>query len=239
MEAIKIGLIGDFNPRVVAHEAISKALHLAAEPLGIEQFETCWLPTASLAQNSNGQLEGFAGLWCVPGSPYSSMDGALEGIRFARSNGVPFLGTCGGFQHAIIEYARNVLGLTDAEHAESNPAAKMPLISSLSCSLVEKEARILLQEDSIIRSIYGRSEIIEAYHCNYGFNPVYHTLFKSAPHFQFTGWDQTGDLRVFELKNHPFFIATLFQPERSASSYQVHPLIKAYLEAIRTGGAGS
>src|ERR1041385_7607653 len=112
MAAIRIGLIGDYNPRVVAHDAIPKALQLAAEPLGIPRVEACWLPIASLTQvsneNSNEKLRAFDGLWCVPGSPYSSMDGALEAIRFARTTGMPFRGTCGGFQHAMIEYARNV-----------------------------------------------------------------------------------------------------------------------------------
>src|SRR5205809_607084 len=81
------------------------------------------------------KLELFHGIWCVPGSPYRSMDGALRANRFARENGRPFLGTCGGFQHAIIESLRNVAGLKHADHAESNPDAKMPVIVRLACSL--------------------------------------------------------------------------------------------------------
>ena len=80
---------------------------------------------------------GFSGLWCVPTSPYRSMEGALLAIRYARESGVPFLGTCGGFQHAVIEYARNVLGWADAEHAETAPDAARAVISLLECPLVE------------------------------------------------------------------------------------------------------
>jgi CTP synthase (UTP-ammonia lyase) len=160
------------------------------------------------------------------------MADALLAIQFARINGVPFLGTCGGFQHALIEYARNVLGLADADHTETNPQAVLPLISQLSCSLVEKDGKILLQEGSQIRRIYGTSEILESYHSNYGLNPACQDLFKSQESFRFTGRDRAGEPRVLELSDHPFFIATLFQPERSALRGHVHPLVSAYLEAI-------
>jgi len=231
MAAIRIGLIGDYNPEVVAHPAIPRALELAATSLHFAQVETTWLPTATLADGSDEKLLGFDGLWCVPGSPYACMDGVLLAIRFARINGVPFLGTCGGFQHAIIEYARNVLSLADADHTETSPRAVLPLISILACSLVEKDGEILLQEGSHIRRIYETSEILESYHCNYGLNPACQNLFKSQS-FRFSGRDRAGEPRVLELADHPFFIATLFQPERSALRGHVHPLISAYLEAM-------
>ncbi len=80
----------------------------------------------------------------MPASPYASADGAFAAIRFARENARPFLGTCGGFQHAVIEYARNVIGITDADHAETNPGADMPLIAPLACSLVEVSQTLTL-----------------------------------------------------------------------------------------------
>jgi CTP synthase (UTP-ammonia lyase) len=86
--------------------------------------------------------EGFDGLWCVPGSPYASMEGALNAIRQARESGLPFLGTCGGFQHALIEVARDLLGLADADHSESNPGGDVLLIDRLSCSLVGARGRL-------------------------------------------------------------------------------------------------
>ena len=129
--AIKIGLIGDYSPKVPAHVAIPKALALAANETE-SVVETAWLATETIAQNIR-QLSSFDALWCVPASPYASMDGALSAIPFAREHRRPFLGTCGGFQHALIEYVRNVLGYREADHAESNPEAEMPLIAPLSC----------------------------------------------------------------------------------------------------------
>lgn len=227
----KIGLIGDYSPDVTAHVAIPKALKLAAIETECEVAET-WLATETLAENLP-QLSGFDALWCVPASPYKSVDGALAAIRFARETGVPFLGTCGGFQHAVIEYVRNVLGFTKADHTESNPETEMPVMSPLSCSLVEKMGTIKLKENSRIRQIYGEREIAEQYHCSFGFNPEYRYLFEKGE-MKITGADTNGEPRVVELSSHPFFVATLFQPERSALSGKTHPLILAYTQAAKS-----
>ena len=228
---IKIGLIGDYSREVTAHVAIPKALALAATKSKCEVRET-WLATEDIIKNLQ-QLSEFDALWCVPASPYKSMDGALSAIRFARERAVPFLGTCGGFQHAVIEYARNVLGFEKADHTESNPETTMPVMTQLICSLVEAEGTIKLQENSRVRQIYGKDEIAEQYHCNFGFNPDYLFLFKKGE-MKITGADGNGEPRVIELTNHPFFIATLFQPERSALRGELHPLVYAYLEAAKS-----
>lgn len=225
---IQIGLVGDYSPEVTAHVAIPKALAIAANVTGTE-VEATWLPTETIVGNV-GRLSSFDGLWCVPASPYRSMDGALSAIRFAREHRRPFLGTCGGFQHALIEYVRNVLKLAEADHAESNPTATMPLITPLSCPLVEAEGTIKLKQGTHIRRIYGADEIVEKYHCSYGVN-VRYRLMLEAGEMKITGVDAEGEPRVVELEGHPFFIATLYQPERSAFSGVVHPLIREYVQA--------
>jgi len=106
---IRIGLIGDFNAEVKAHVAIPKALEFAGQITGCN-IAPVWIQTSSIIDSIDSRLSAFDGLWCVPASPYASMDGALRGIRFARETHRPFLGTCGGFQHAILEFARSVLG---------------------------------------------------------------------------------------------------------------------------------
>lgn len=225
---IRIGLVGDYSPEVTAHVAIPRALVLAANEARCE-IETTWLATETIAQNIE-RLSSFDALWCVPASPYASMDGALSAIRFAREKNRPFLGTCGGFQHALIEYARNVLGFAEADHAESNSSATMPLIAPLSCSLVEPEGTIKLKKGSRISRIYGRDEVTEQYHCEFGFNARYLGVLEAGG-MKVTGVDAKGELRVVELEGHQFFVATLFQPERSALSGVAHPLIRAYLHA--------
>lgn len=229
MRTQRIGLVGDFNPNVLAHRAIPEALALAAKALVIS-VEPVWLATDKIEIGNAAALAGFDGLWCVPASPYASMDGALWAIRFARENGIPFLGTCGGFQHALIEYARNVAGIGDAEHAETNPDASNLVISPLACSLVEQTGTVRLKENSLIRKACGKAEIIEDYHCRFGLNPVFRERL-AAGELQITGWDKTGEARAFELSGHPFFVATLFQPERSALHDQSHPLVCAFVAA--------
>ncbi len=225
---VRIGLVGDYSAEIVPHVAIPRALALAATDLGLVVEET-WLPTENVIRDM-ARLPSFDGLWCVPASPYVSMEGALAAIRFAREHPTPFLGTCGGFQHAVLEYARNVMGLEEADHAESNPDAAMPLIAPLYCSLVDQEGGIMLKAGSRAAAIYGRNEIIEKYQCNYGVGVKYQPLFDEG-NLQVTGVDAAGEVRVVELAGHPFFFATLFQPERSAFSGTVHPLIRAYVEA--------
>jgi CTP synthase (UTP-ammonia lyase) len=228
--AIKVGLIGDYSSEVVAHAAIPKALALASDEIKSE-LNIVWLGTEAIAENSP-ELSEFDALWCVPASPYKNMGGALAAIQYARERKIPFLGTCGGFQHALIEYARNVLNIKEADHLESNPQAEMPIIAPLACSLVGADGVIELAENSRISRIYGCREIVEQYNCSFGFNPQYKSMFEQSE-MEVIGTDKNGEPRVIELKSHPFFIATLFQPERSAllAGASVHPLIRAYLEA--------
>ena len=133
LDKIRVGLIGDYSPDVVAHRAIPLALGMASEraerAVGFD-----WLPTDALASGAV-RAEDYDGLWCVPASPYVSMEGALNAITYARESGTPFLGTCGGFQHALIEYARNVIGIEEADHAESNPDASVLFVTPLTCAL--------------------------------------------------------------------------------------------------------
>lgn len=224
---IIIGLIGDYNQNVVAHQAIPLALQNSADALNFDvAFE--WISTCEIT--STARLTGFDGLWCVPESPYRSMEGALLAIRYARENDIPFLGTCGGFQHAVIEYARNVLGWVDAEHAETAPDSDRAVISALQCALVEMAGTIKLFPKTRIASAYGVTEITEGYHCRYGLNPEFQAALVAGP-LRACATDENGEVRAVELDSHRFFLATLFQPERNALKGKPVSLAKAFLTA--------
>ena len=222
---IKILLIGDYHPGVIAHKCIPKALALAAD-----ETTNQWLPTAEIASASDIAVQNPSAIWCVPGSPYVNMQGALTAIRYARENGIPFLGTCGGFQHALIEFARNVLNIPDADHAESNSTAATPIISKLSCALINQSEPLFLQKNSRLREIYGADQIVESYQCSYGVNPNFQERFAKSG-LNFSAYGAGHAVRAFELEEHPFFFATLFQPERSANFNKPHPLIRAFLQS--------
>ena len=122
---LKVGLVGDHDEAITAHRAIPWALSLASGAAGLTVQPT-WLHTDTLLDER--AVHGYDALWCVPGSPYRRMDGALRAIHHARESGTPFLGTCGGFQHAVIEVARHVLRWVDADHEETAPDAPRAVI---------------------------------------------------------------------------------------------------------------
>lgn len=158
-------------------------------------------------------------------------EGALIAIRYARENSIPFPGTCGGFQHAILEYARNVLGWIDAAHAETDTTGRM-VITPLTCSLVEKTDDIELRANTLIAKAYGRDVISEGYHCNYGVSEDFAAELERGD-LRVTGWDEAGDIRAIELVTHPFYVGTLFQHERGALAGKPVPLVQAMLRAAR------
>ncbi|MBB4866663.1 CTP synthase (UTP-ammonia lyase) [Pseudomonas nitritireducens] len=226
-KALRIGLIGDRNSRVIAHWAIPLALQQSLLPhSGTLRID--WLDTPTLAQGQD--LEAYSGFWAIPGSPYHDTEGALRAIRFARENQVPFLGTCGGFQHALLERARNVLGWSDAAHAEMDPQAARPVVSALPCSLLEVSESIRLVPGSHLAAIYGLAQIREGYRCSYGVNPQFQDeLFGNS--LRACAHDEDGNIRALEATDHPFFLATLFQPERKALAGIAVPLAEALLSA--------
>jgi CTP synthase (UTP-ammonia lyase) len=221
----RVGLIGEFNSQQKAHQAIPQALSAASGGA----VESVWIASDTIG---NGErLAEFAGLWCVPGMPYRSAEGVLQAIWHARVTRTPFLGTSAGFQYALIEYARNVLGLTAAAHQKSDPKAAMPLISPLGCALLGVKARVRLSGGSILRKAYGKSETVEEYRCSFGLNGRYRRLLEGQQ-LMVTAVDDQDEVRAVELDGHPFFVATLFQPELGA---QPHPLVQTFTAVCARG----
>ena len=153
----RIAVIGDYDPASLTHGATDAALQHSSQQLGA-QLEHTWLSTQSL---SDALFDQFAAVWIAPGSPYKDMARTLAAIRFAREHGVPCLGTCGGFQHMILEYARNVLGTRDAQHAEYDPNASELFITPLACSLRGRSMTLQLAEGSQVAALYGSAYATE------------------------------------------------------------------------------
>lgn len=223
---MKIALLGDFDAGVAAHRAIPRAIDLAARSLTIDA-EPVWIRTAEV---DPARLADYDALWCLPSSPYENPFAAVDSIRFARENDFPFLGTCAGYQHALLEFARNRLGYPQAQSIEDEPQASMPLISALRCRLAEEADRVYLKAGSRVGGIYQAEEIVEEYNCGFGLNPEYLPIFDGSE-LEFCGHDASAEPRVFELAGNRFFVGTAFQPERSAFQGVTHPLISAFLIA--------
>jgi CTP synthase (UTP-ammonia lyase) len=221
--AIRIALVGDYNELQRAHQAIPRALTASLEG-GVE---TVWISTDSIARGDS--LADFDGIWCVPGMPYRNADGAIAAIRYARTTRLPFLGTSAGFQYALIEFARNAMGFTDADHQKTNPKTALPLISPLGCGLLGVKSRVRFTRGSRIYDAYKAPESIEEYHCTFGLNNRYRRLLESGD-MTIAALDDQHDVRAVELDGHPFFVATLFQPEMHSP---VSPLVGAFVSACQ------
>jgi len=226
MPTATIALVGDRSPSVSAHARIPQLLDALRYRDGLV-LDPYWIPTEEAAD-----LDGFDAIWVVPGSPYRSADGAVEAVRTARERGIPFLGTCGGFQHAVLELARDVAGIGHAAHAEYGEGGECVIVE-LECSLVGHEGVITLTPGSRLQRIMGVERSVERYHCAYGIDPAYvQTLTEHG--VRFTARDEDGAPRALELDDHPFFLCTLFQPELAGDGTRAHPVIRAFAEAATT-----
>lgn len=224
MPSLQIGIIGDYDENYPPHRQTDAALQHAAVSLQV-QISSRWLPTD---QPQNFSL--FDALWCAPGSPYKSLDGALAGVRFAREQHKPLLGTCGGFQHVVLEYARNVMGFADAAHAEYDPHASRLFVQPLSCSLQGRVMAVQIEPDSVAARAYGSLSAEESYYCNFGVNPTYQQALHNAG-LHITGWDADKEARIVELPDHPFYLATLFVPQSRSTGANPHPVVLAFARA--------
>ena len=239
-DAIRVGILGDFHPESVSHLATNHSLQHAAAQLQLP-LETTWIPTPSLLQdNARGRLESFDGLWAAPGSPYDSFEGMLRGIRFARERDWPFLGTCGGFQYALIEIARNILGIADADSAENNSGSKNIVIYPVACGVSNRAngapklcgriPEIHLRPGSYLQSFYKQDRITEEFFCNFEVNPEFEWASLEAG-FPAVARGPQSEVRAIESPTHRFYVATLFQPQRSSKPGTPHPLILAFVQA--------
>jgi len=222
----KIALLGEYDPSFPPHAATERAIRHSSDALGIA-VDADWVSTADISPDL---LDSYNGIWVAPGSPYKNMEKTLLAIRIARTNGKPCFGTCGGFQHILIEYARNVLGFNDATHAEYDPYASELFISELACSLAGREMSLKFAHGSRTADIYGTTTAREQYYCNFGVNPDRVEDIKGGE-LVISGSDQEGEIRVVELKEHPFFIATLFVPQARSRADAPHPLVSAFIQA--------
>ena len=223
---MKIALLGDHDETVTAHRAIPKAIDLAANFLSVK-VELDWIRSNEVQL---ADLQNFDALWCVPLSPYENPDAIIAAIGYARENNVAFLGTCVGYQHALLEFARNVLGFEQADSIEDNPDTAMPLITALSCRLAGEADTINIEANSRMGEIYQTDRVLEDYNCGYGINRDYLQLFEGCE-LKFCGHDGSGEPRACEIPGHRFFVGTAYQPERSAFNNKPHPLITAFLVA--------
>jgi CTP synthase (UTP-ammonia lyase) len=222
-----IALLGEFDPARETQIATMRAIEHSADLLGLA-VESKWVSTTDITDDL---FRHHDAIWIAPGSNYQDQEKLFRAIRFARERAIPCLGTCGGFQHMILEYARHELGFTDAQSEEYDPQGSTLFISQLACSLRGREMKLEFMPGTLVERLYGGLSAVERYYCGLGINPAFTDNLRSGK-MKITGKDPEGDIRVIEWPDHPFFLGTLFVPQAGSSPGRPHPVVSGFLRAI-------
>jgi CTP synthase (UTP-ammonia lyase) len=215
-----IAALGDRDTRHRTHREIDAAIELV--PAGAE---IRWLPS------DGATLDGYDGVWVLPGTPYRDDAAVDAAIRVARERGMPILGTCGGFQYMAVEYARNAVSIAGASHEETDPDGGEIVVGRLSCSLIGEQRTVVAVPGTRLASLCGLEPFTGFHWCNYGLSDAYVERLTAAGLVVGAHAEDAG-VEAFELPGHPFYVATLFQPQVGSSERDtLHPLLAALVEA--------
>ena len=189
------------------------------------QVETEWVPT-----DSGFDVTAYDGVWLVPGSPYADDAAVLRALTVVRERGIPFLGTCGGMQYAVLEYVASVLG-GPATHAESDGEADDNVVTALACSLYGEERLVTPVPGTRFASWVGEP-FAGMHFCNYAATPAVVARMEAAGVVVGATAPDAG-AEVLEFPDHPFYVTSMFQPHVGAlAGAPVHPLVTAFMDAV-------
>jgi CTP synthase len=237
---VNIALVGKYISLHDAYISVVEALKHG----GIASHATVnihWVNSEDVtAENAEEILGGMDGILVPGGFGDRGVEGKIEAIRYARTHNIPFLGLCLGMQLAIVEYARNVAGLTDAHSIELDPQTPHPVIALLpdqnGVEDIGGTLRLgswpcILDETTKAYELYGEKEIHERHRHRYEVNNDYRkTLIDNG--LTLSGLSPDGRIvEMIELKNHPFFIATQAHPELKSRPNRPHPLFRGFIAA--------
>lgn len=236
---ITIALVGKYVELHDSYKSIAESfIHAGASNECKVQVE--WIHSEKVnASNVDDIFRNVNGILVAPGFGSRGIEGKLEAIRYARENGVPFLGICLGMQCAVIEFARNVLGMSQAhsvEITENTPEpvidlmAEQKMVSDMGGTMRLGAYKCTLTPGCKSAEIYKTLEISERHRHRYEFNNKYIEEFKAAG-MEPTGINPQGLVEIVELKNHPFFIGVQFHPEYKSTVANPHPLFTSFVKA--------
>jgi CTP synthase len=251
-DTVTIAMVGKYIDHQDAYKSVTESIdHAAYSHLLKANIVRIESEQLEKDEHWEDRFKGIDGILVPGGFGKRGFEGKLRAIRFARENNIPYLGLCLGMQAACIEFARNVLNLTDATSTEMNEKTPHPIIvvmesqkdvvaagnlggtmrlGNYPCTLVKKSSRTT--------KLYGGAEVVQERHRHrYEFNNAYRAQCENAG-LQFTGLyipnpaqPETSLVEIIELKNHPFFIATQAHPEFKSSPVQPHPLFRGLVGA--------
>jgi CTP synthase len=239
---VTIGLIGKYVELQDAYKSILESfIHAGAMnevKVQVINVHSEFITNENVAE----KLEGLDGLLVAPGFGTRGIDGKIIAVKYARENGLPFFGICLGMQMSVIEFGRNVLGLTDAHSVEMDTKTTNPVIN-----MMEEQKKIKMmggtmrlgaypceiKEGSLANEVYGQLNITERHRHRYEFNNDYLEMYEKAGMIASGKNPETGLVEIVELPNHPFFIGVQYHPELKSTVESPAPLFVSFIAAAR------
>lgn len=237
---INIGLIGKYVELKDSYKSIAEGfIHAGAE--NECKVNIRWIHSESYNSDEMlEQLKGLHGILVAPGFGDRGFEGKLAAVRYARENGIPFLGICLGMQAAVIEFARNVLELADANSTEMNPHTAHPVIDMMAeqKKITSKGGTMrlgaydcVLEENSKAYQVYKRKQIAERHRHRFELNNDFLEAFEKNGLKASGKNPESGLVEIVELPNHPWFIGVQFHPEYKSTVVNPHPLFVHFIKA--------
>lgn len=237
---VKIALVGKYTELPDAYKSIAEAF-VHAGAYNDTKVELVYIDSVKITkENVAEKLSDMCGVLVAPGFGDRGIEGKIIAVQYVRENNIPFFGICLGMQCSVVEYARNVLGLTDAASSELDGKTEHPVID-----LMDEQKEITnmggtmrlgsypchLKEGSFIYAAYGKSDITERHRHRYEFNNAYLEQFEKSG-MMATGVNPKSSLvEVVEVPNHPWFVGVQYHPEYSSTALNPHPLFVAFVKA--------
>lgn len=240
-KSVKIGLVGKYVKLPDAYKSIIESL-IHASAYNDRKLDLKLIPSDDIdATNVADTLNGMEGLIIAPGFGNRGIEGKISAIQFARENNIPCFGICMGMQCMVIEYARNVLGFTDANSTEINPNTRHNVVDlmaeqkdvlNLGGSMRLGGYKCELKKDSLAYNIYGKDIIKERHRHRFEFNNDYKEQFEKGG-MVCSGINPDSHLvEVVELPNKKWFLGTQFHPEYSSTVLKPHPLFVNFIKKV-------
>lgn len=237
---VKIGLVGKYVELKDAYKSIVEGFVHAGASIQCD-VDLKWIHSESLtAENVGQRLTDLSGILVAPGFGTRGIEGKIAAVNYARVNNIPFFGICLGMQCAVIEYARNVLNLTDAHTTEIDAHTKNPVIDMMQeqKSIVNMGGTMrlgaypcTLVEETKAYNAYGKTKISERHRHRYEFNDTYKTQFENSGMIMSGVNPDTQLVEIVEIPSHPYFVGVQFHPEYKSTVENPHPLFVSFIKA--------
>ena len=237
---VEVALVGKYTELPDAYKSINESF-IHAGAINHSKVKVTYVPAEQVTnENAAEKLAGMSGIFVAPGSGVRGFEGKVAAVKYARENNIPFFGVGLGMQASIIEFARNVLGMADAHSRELDPQTKYPVID-----LMEEQKKVTekggtmrlggypcaLKAGSKAAAAYGTDSVVERHRHRYEFNGAYLQQFEAAGMIATGTNPETGLVEVLEMKNHPWFVAVMYNPEYKSTVSTPAPLFVAFVAA--------